>query len=354
MTWNSVKLGDVITLKRGYDLPEGKREEGDAPILSSSGVTGFHKEAKVRGPGVVTGRYGTLGEVFYVEEDFWPLNTTLYVQDFKGNDVRFISYFLRTVNLSDQNSAGAVPGINRNFVHALDVKVPNVPTQHRIVSILGAYDNLIANNLKRIALLEESARLLYKEWFVNLCFPSYERANIIDGVPKGWERAALEEALVLQRGYDLPVQARQWGEVPIYGSAGVNGHHNLAKAKGPGIVTGRSGTLGAVHYIAQDFWPLNTALWVREFKRVSPLYAFFLLKELKLEQYNGGASVPTLDRKAIHRLPILIPSQNQIELFDSYVGPMFEMIQKLRSSNERLRQACDLLLPKLVSGEIVV
>ena len=79
-------LGDAITLKRGYDLPHQMRQEGDIPIVSSAGITGTHAECKVRGPGVVTGRYGTLGEIHYVASDFWPLNTTLYVQDFKGND----------------------------------------------------------------------------------------------------------------------------------------------------------------------------------------------------------------------------------------------------------------------------
>jgi type I restriction enzyme S subunit len=87
------------------------------PIVSSSGITGFHSEARVIGPGVITGRYGTLGEVFYVDREFWPLNTTLYVRDFKGNDPLFLSYFLRTLDLSSQNTAGAVPGLNRKALH---------------------------------------------------------------------------------------------------------------------------------------------------------------------------------------------------------------------------------------------
>ncbi|WP_200900312.1 restriction endonuclease subunit S [Rubrobacter aplysinae] len=93
--WRSATLGDLVELKRGYDLPQRLRTQGTSPIVSSSGVTGYHSEAKVPGPGVVTGRYGTLGEVFYIADNFWPLNTTLYVRDFKGNDPRFVSYFLR-------------------------------------------------------------------------------------------------------------------------------------------------------------------------------------------------------------------------------------------------------------------
>jgi type I restriction enzyme S subunit len=93
--WRECALGEVIELKRGYDLPQQERRPGAVPLVSSSGVTDHHAEAMAKGPGVVTGRYGTLGQVFYIEQDFWPLNTTLYVRDFKGNDPRFISYFLR-------------------------------------------------------------------------------------------------------------------------------------------------------------------------------------------------------------------------------------------------------------------
>jgi type I restriction enzyme, S subunit len=216
------------------------------------------------------------------------------------------------------------------------------------------HGSVIENNLRRMVLLEESAWLLYREWFVCLRFPGHEHTRIINGVPEGWERVPLEEALVLQRGFDLPKQDREEGIVPVYASTGQNGYHNKAKVKGPGVVTGRSGTLGVVHYIAGDFWPLNTTLWVKEFKRVSPIHACFLLQELKLAQYNGGVSVPTLDRKVVHRLPILIPHQRLVKLLDEYVGPIFAQLENLRVQNQKLKQARDLLLPKLMSGEIAV
>ncbi|HAW54594.1 MAG TPA: hypothetical protein DCX29_06525, partial [Hyphomonas sp.] len=96
--WRKCELGDVIELKRGYDLPSRLRTGGEFPLISSSGRSDTHDQSKVSGPGVVTGRYGTIGQVFYIEEDFWPLNTTLYVRDFKGNNPRFIYYFLQGLN----------------------------------------------------------------------------------------------------------------------------------------------------------------------------------------------------------------------------------------------------------------
>ena len=199
----TVQLGDFLTLKRGYDLPEHARLPGEIPVISSSGVTGTHKEAKVYGPGVVTGRYGTLGEVFYIDEPFWPLNTALYVQDFKGNHRRFVSYFLRWVLNGTQSDKAAVPGVNRNDLHARKVQVPDdLSEQAEIASVLSAYDDLIENNRRRIQLLEQAARLLYKEWFVHLRFPGHEHTRIIDGVPEGWEVRPIKE--IVEGVYDGP------------------------------------------------------------------------------------------------------------------------------------------------------
>src|SRR4051794_12190666 len=96
--WRETTLGEVVELKRGYDLPQKDRTPGIVPLVSSSGVTDHHNVAMAKGPGVVTGRYGTIGQVFYIHDDFWPLNTTLYVRDFKGNDAKFISYFMRSLD----------------------------------------------------------------------------------------------------------------------------------------------------------------------------------------------------------------------------------------------------------------
>ena len=138
--WRNGELGNFITLKRGFDLPQQKREDGQVPIFSSSGITGTHSTAMVNAPGVITGRYGTIGEVFYAAEDFWPLNTTLFVEDFHGNDAEFIYYFLKTLEWSKFTSASAVPGINRNTVHKETVSLPDIETQRRIASTLSMLD----------------------------------------------------------------------------------------------------------------------------------------------------------------------------------------------------------------------
>jgi len=142
--------------------------------------------------------------------------------------------------------------------------------------------------------------------------------------------------------------------VPIYGSTGILGYHDKAKAVAPGVVTGRSGTLGEVQYVAEDYWPLNTALWVKEFKRVTPLFSLFLLREMDLKQFNGGASVPTLDRKSAHRVAMLLPSAQLLRSFDEFASDVFMQIKSLTTQNQKLNAARDLLLPRLMSGALTV
>jgi type I restriction enzyme, S subunit len=202
--WREKPLGDVCELKRGYDLPRRDREDGPVPIVSSSGVTD-HSTAKVKAPGVVTGRYGTLGEVFYLEDDFWPLNTALYVRDFKGNDPEFVAALLTAMDLAQHDGAAAVPGLNRNQLHKVPVSVPTPEVQHRVAQTLRCLDDLIGNNRRRVEVLEEMARAIYREWFVHFRFPGREDATFVDSdlgtIPEGWEWRPFTEVASFMNGF---------------------------------------------------------------------------------------------------------------------------------------------------------
>jgi type I restriction enzyme, S subunit len=141
--WNATNLGKFTMLQRGYDLPHRERKIGDIPIITSSGFGGTHSESKALAPGVVTGRYGTIGDVFYVQEDFWPLNTTLYVKNFYGNNPLFASYLLKTVDFHSHSGKSGVPGVNRNDLHELVVCIPPLPEQEAIACTLSNIDALI-------------------------------------------------------------------------------------------------------------------------------------------------------------------------------------------------------------------
>ena len=353
-----------VPVIRGANLPDDRSFKDDDFVFVREEKADALIANNARPGDVVFTQRGTLGQVGLIPmEPKFPRYLVSQSQmkltvDPAKADARFVFYFFRhprTVqSIKNRAITSGVPHINLGILREFKLPLPPLDTQHEIVATLSAYDDLMENNARRMTLLEEAAHLLYREWFVHLRFPGHERTRIRNGVPDRWERTAVEEALVLQRGFDLTESEREEGEVPVYCSTGQNGWHSKAMAKGPGVVTGRSGTLGEVHYVEDDYWPHNTALWVREFKKVSPFFALFLLREMKLAQYNGGASVPTLDRKAVHRVLVLIPPQSVLTLFGEQITPMFAQLRNLRRQNEQLRAARDLLLPRLMSGEIAV
>lgn len=312
---------------------------------------------------IVFGRKGAVERHLFVQKEQvgWVQGSDCIRLRFTGDQVvpQFISYAFRLRPhqdwmLAQCGNKATMPSLNQDVIKRIPLRVPDEITQKTIVSKLSAYDDLIENNQRRIALLEEAARLLYREWFVHFRFPGHEHVKIIDGVPEGWEVLTFEDALVLQRGFDLPVASRNSGEVPVYGSTGIVGFHDTAKVGAPMLTTGRSGSLGQVSFVSVPSWPLNTSLWVKEFRKVSPWYGYFLLSELGLEKYNGGASVPTLDRKVVHRLPLILPPEQYRSEFDNIVKKQFEMMGKLTTQNIELEKARDLLLPRLMDGRLEV
>ncbi len=148
--WEEKNLGEVAVLQRGFDLPKNKRIPGSIPVVSSSGVSGLHNKARAKGPGIVTGRYGTIGEVFYVERDFWPLNTTLWVKHFCGNHARYIFYLLGKLNFRKFSDKTGVPGVNRNDLHKIRTLVPPLEEQRKIARILSTWDKAIETVQKLI------------------------------------------------------------------------------------------------------------------------------------------------------------------------------------------------------------
>ena len=205
-----------------------------------------------------------------------------------------------------------------------------------------------------MALLEESARQLYQEWFVRLRFPGHEHTHITDGVPEGWKRCTLGECFTLKRGHDLPETHRVPGDFPVVSSSGVTGYHNEKKADGPGVITGRYGTLGDVYYVQEDYWPHNTALYVVDFKGNSARVVYFFLKHALHRAQSNNAAVPGLNRNVIHTFSIVWPSTRFRDRFDEFVRPVFEQLGTLRLMSQKLRAARDLLLPRLMSGEVTV
>ena len=150
--WEVKRIGDFAPLQRGFDLPTDKIIKGEYPVVYSNGILNYHNEFKAKAPGVVTGRSGTIGKVTFVESDYWPHNTSLWVTDFKNNNPKYVFHLYKHLDLSKFASGSGVPTLNRNDVHAAKIAVPPLPEQQRIVDVLELWDTTIA---KQTALIEK-------------------------------------------------------------------------------------------------------------------------------------------------------------------------------------------------------
>lgn len=374
MSWVDCELGHVVTLKRGHDLPNDRRIDGDIPVVSSSGITGWHNEARAEPPGVVTGRYGTIGEVFFLDRPYWPLNTALYAIDFHGNDPKFVAYFLRNQLKNYQSEKAAVPGVDRNVLHKIKVRCPDPQAQERIVSILSAYDDLIENNRRRIGLLEQAARLLYREWFVHLRFPGHETAKIVDGLPEGWSRARLGDICSTNKkshkAGKLPPRLR-YIDIGSVSTGRIDQATEMTAEEAPGrarriaedgdtIWSNVRPNLRAYALVTaprpEDVF--STGFTVLHAETVSPYFLYLAVTTddfvKHLENHATGVGYPAVRADDFERALVIKPGEPVMAKFHDHCQPIFAERQKLFDQNVKLTRARDLLLPRLMDGRIPV
>jgi len=145
--WVETTIGDQLTLQRGFDITKSEQQKGKIPVVSSGGIKSYHDKAMAKGPGVVIGRKGTLGKVFFLESDYWPHDTTLWVKDFKGNEPRFVYYLFAGLDVKRLDSGAANPALNRNQVHPINVTWPPIDQQKSLIETLDA----LATETQRLA-----------------------------------------------------------------------------------------------------------------------------------------------------------------------------------------------------------
>ncbi len=403
--WKDCSLGDVVELKRGYDLPQRERLPGDVPLVSSSGVTDSHAKAMVKGPGVVTGRYGTLGQVFYVEQDFWPLNTTLYVRDFKGNDPRFVSYFLRDIDFFVYSDKAAVPGLNRNHLHQARVRIPTDPTEQRAIAhILGTLDDKIELNRRANKTLGSMARTLFKAWFVDFepvrakmegrwqrgqslaglpahlydIFPDRLVESELGEIPEGWRNSTIGEEVTVCGGSTPSTKEPEYWE---------GGQHCWATPKDLSALyfpvlldTDRKITDVGLAKISSGLLPVGTVLLSSRapigylaiteiptainqgfiaMKCDGALPNVFVLPWCResMDAIIGNANGSTfqeISKSNFRPLRVVVPSDPVLTSFTRLAGSLYRQLAENEREACYLAQLRDTLLPRLISGELRV
>ena len=254
----------------------------------------------------------------------------------------------RTGRLAPLFTGATIKHLPREKLAKVEIEVPPLEVQRRIASILSAYDDLIENNRRRIQLLEQAARLLYKEWFVRLRFPGHEHVKIKDGVPEGWEKKNIGSIAPLQYGKALKKDDRVPGPYPVYGSSGVVGTHKKASLTGPAIIVGRKGNVGSVFWSASDCHPIDTVYYIKS--EHCTTYLYYAL--LNTQFINTDVAVPGLNRDFAHSRELLVPESTIIALFEEHTAVIRDQINCLTKYNNALSRTRDLLLPCLMNGEI--
>lgn len=165
-------------------------------------------------------------------------------------------------------------------------------------------------------------------------------------------KLAIADVAPLQRGFDLPTSSMENGKIPVIMSNGIGGYHSVAKQKGPGVITGRSGTIGAVYYSETDYWPHNTTLWVTDFKDNYPKYVYYLYQHINFNRFAAGSGVPTLNRNDVHKYEVLIPSFEEQQKIADFLSTVDEKISLKQKKHDALVEAKKGLLQKIFSQEI--
>ena len=372
------------------DLVSGRVDTTNCAFLSDDQANSLRKGFSKTGD-VLLSHKATIGRTAIVgrlETDFimlTPQITYYRVLDEDRLDRRYLYYYFNSRPFQELLGQWAGAGSTRAYLgitgqRKLPIVVPEPSVQKDIVGRLGALDDKIELNRRMNETLEEMARALFRDWFVDFgptrrqiegatdpttimghAFPPEKAATLTplfpaklgdDGTPEGWETGCIGDLFTLQRGFDLPTNARLPGAFPVIAAGGVHGSHNEAKVTGPGVVTGRSGVIGEVQYVPSDYWPLNTTLWVKEFKRSAPFHCYFFLQTLDLKSINSGSAVPSLNRNHVHAMATGIPAEVVISEFDLFASTLFKKIEANEQENQTLAEMRDLLLPKLMSGEI--
>lgn len=400
--WQRTTIGQQVTLQRGIDITKAQQRPGNVPVISSGGISSYHDTAHAEGPGVVLGRKGTVGTVFYVREDYWAHDTTLWVRDFHGNDPRFVYYFFRSIseNIKALDVGSANPTLNRNHVHPIPVLWASIDEQRAIARILGALDDKIELNREMNHTLEAMAQSLFKSWFVDFepvtakaagrapawmnadtaaLFPARFVESELGLIPEGWSVARFEGAIDFLEGPGL----RNWqykdeGMKFLNIRCIVDGDLNTKEANCIGldeyeqrykhfalreddVVISTSGTLGRLAIVRSEHLPimLNTSIIrMRGIKPVGLTFVWCFLQSDSFveEMFASATGSVQLNFGPVHlrKISLVTPPNELLKKFENVAGYWLRLSLRNRQQSHTLAALRDSLLPKLLSGEIRV
>lgn len=382
--WTTSELADLTVNFDGKRKPvkESDRRPGPYPYYGASGVVdhvdGF----------LFDGDYLLIAEdgenlrtrqtpiAFMARGRFWVNNHAHIVTGNDKADTRFLMYALQNADISGYLTGAVMPKLTQGNLNRIEVSHPCITEQRAIAHILGTLDDKIELNRQRNQTLEAMARALFKDWFVDFgpvraklegrwqrnqslpglpahlydLFPDRLVESELGEIPEGWEIRRVSDFLSLAYGKSLPAKARSPGNVPVYGSGGITGVHNIALIDSEAVIVGRKGTVGSLYWEQSPSYPIDTVFYVQPL--VSLPFCYHLLESLPLRDMNTDAAVPGLNRKNVYRLEVVSPPEVLLEKFSVLARKLREKIFTAQNELHLLTQLHDTLLPKLIAGEL--
>ena len=400
--WRETTLGEFAPFVYGKGLLKSKRNpNGGVPVYGSNGVIGFHDEALTAGPTIIIGRKGTMGAVHYSPVPCWPIDTTFFVEGDDAELARFKYYAMSVLNLKEMNSDTAVPGLNRNSAHALEMRVPSESEQRRISAALGALDDKIALNARMNETLDEMAGALFRSWFVDFApvrakisgawrrgeslpclpaalydlFPDALEASALGETPAGWEVKGLgylaeavgggtpstKEPAYWEGGrhcFATPKDLSKLSTFALMDTERQITDEGLAKISS-GLLPVGSVLLSSrapIGYLAINEVPVAVNqgfIALKPKPSVSNLFLLYAVESLKAEIVNhaNGTTFPEISKRNFRPIPTTLPDPSVMSAFDAQARALYDKIVANERESRALAAIRDTLLPKLLSGE---
>lgn len=369
--WKTVKLSEIAHLNYGKSLTSGIRKIGKVPVYSSSGITGWHDTALVNEDGIVIGRKGNVGSIFYADGPFYCIDTAYYIKksELKCN-IKYFYYLLKTLGLEKLNEDSAVPGLNRDTAHSQQFLYPEkIDAQNRIAEILSALDDKIELNRQTNATLEAIAQAIFKEWFVDFNFPGATGEMVeseLGMIPKGWRAGKLGEICKVTMGQSPPGESYNEDGIgtPFFqGRADFDFRFPRRRVytTDPRRFANKFDTLVSVRApvgdmnIATENCCIGRGLAAVIERNGNYSFNYYFLKELT-EKFKGfednGTVFGSINKNEFESMACIIPSIEIITYYEEKCKVIDDEIFYREQESNTLTQIRDSLLPKLMSGEI--
>jgi type I restriction enzyme S subunit len=364
--WEVVKLGEVANYINGYAFKPSNWGRTGLPIIRIQNLTDKTKpfnyysgeledKYKVKPGDILISWSASLGTFRWEHGEAW-LNQHIFKVDVNGNlanaDFFYLvmKYYIDTL-LSKTRGTTMKHIVKKEFENS-KIPLPPLEEQQKIARVLSTIQRAIEHQDKIIDAVRKLKKSLMHTLFTEGLDGEEQKETEVGRVPKNWGVVRLGDVATLQRGKDLPKAKRKKGNYPVVGSNRIVGYHDQYVAIGPGVLVGRSGSVGKTFYIESAYWPLNTSLWVKDFHGNYPKFVYYLFTTFDFTRYSTGVSVPTLNRNLIHPIKIPLPplpEQQQIAHILSTVDKKIEVEERMKAT---LKELFKTMLHKLMSGEI--